>query len=846
MHIDHRRGGRLALAIFVATHAPWLYAQAQSDAPAERTEPATLAALTVTAQKREEALQDVPIIVSVLPEQLLLDNGVHDIKDLQVLVPGLIVTSTQSAAQTTARIRGIGTVGDNAGLESSVGVVIDGVPRARNGVGFSDLGELERIEVLKGPQGTVFGKNTSAGVINVVTRRPSFTRSAEAELTAGNYGAFGLAAAFNDAVGETSALRVYAAKRRRDGFENVVTGAGPRTATDDGDQNLETGRIQLLWEPSHDLAINIAADATNRDENCCVTVTTERGPTAAILNALTPGGQGTIGQADPSRRLAYSNRSTAQDIRDRGVSAQVDWTTPWLGAPVLTSITALRDWTSVNGLDFDFSAADVLYRAPQQDEMLTGFRTFSQELRLAGSSEQLDWMVGAFYADETVHRNESYRFGAAYEPYLSTALLGRINPALAARADAPRFLADATGLPTGSLFRGQGSQDRFRQDGRSVAVFTNNTWHATDALDVVVGLRYTYEHKALASSFENPDGSPACASYFAANGQLDPAAARRIGAALTARGVPAAAVPSIAPQVVGFTCLPWSNVAHDGRRTQQQLTEREWSGTAKLAYRWNDALMTYVSAARGYKAGGFNLDRVQSADGLSTGVQGIVPVDDTAFPGEFVDSYELGAKTTWLGGNLLLNAALFYQDFSDFQLNNFLGTSFVVRAIPTVISQGVDAEVLWQTGLPGLMLQGGLSYTDTAYAQDRLPDADLTLLPGSRTSFAPRWSGNLALTYEHAIGSQLIGRANLGAKYSSDYNVGTDLDPQKLQPSYTIVNARLGIGASDKRWQLEAWAENLGNVTYRQVAIDAPLQAGSWNAFLGAPRTFGMTLRLRY
>ena len=291
MHIDHRRGGRLALAIFVATHAPWLYAQAQSDAPAERTEPATLAALTVTAQKREEALQDVPIIVSVLPEQLLLDNGVHDIKDLQVLVPGLIVTSTQSAAQTTARIRGIGTVGDNAGLESSVGVVIDGVPRARNGVGFSDLGELERIEVLKGPQGTVFGKNTSAGVINVVTRRPSFTRSAEAELTAGNYGAFGLAAAFNDAVGETSALRVYAAKRRRDGFENVVTGAGPRTATDDGDQNLETGRIQLLWEPSHELAINIAADATNRNENCCVTVTTERGPTAAILNALTPGGQ---------------------------------------------------------------------------------------------------------------------------------------------------------------------------------------------------------------------------------------------------------------------------------------------------------------------------------------------------------------------------------------------------------------------------------------------------------------------------------------------------------------------------------------------------------------------------
>ncbi|WP_115527607.1 MULTISPECIES: TonB-dependent receptor [Xanthomonas] len=834
----------LALAVIAAIQTPLLHAQTQ--ATAEHTEPATLAAMKVTAQKREEELQDVPVIVSVLSEQLLLDTGVNDIKDLQVLVPGLIVTSTQSAAQTSIRIRGIGTVGDNAGLEASVGVVIDGVARARNGVAFSDLGELERIEVLKGPQGTVFGKNTSAGVVNVVTRRPSFTRSADAEITAGNFGAFGLAAAFNDAVGETAALRVYAAKRRRDGFEDVVTGNGPRTDTRDGDQNLETGRVQLLWEPSHDLAINFSADATNRAENCCVTVTTERGPLAAVMDAVAPGGQAGIPIADPSRRLAYSNRGTVQNIRDRGVSAQVDWTTPWLNEATLTSITALRDWTAVNGLDFDYSAADVLYREPRKDETFTGFRTFSQELRLAGSTERVDWMIGFFYADERLRRNESYRFGSAYEPYLSTALLARINPALATRADAPRFLADATGVPAGSLFRGLGSQDRYRQDGKSVALFTNNTWHATDALDVVMGLRYTHENKVLASTYDNPDGSPACASYFAANGQLNPAALRRIGAALGARGVPATAVPLIAPQVIGFTCLPWSNVAHNGRRTRQELTEREWSGTVKLAYRWSDEVMTYASAARGYKAGGFNLDRVQSADGLSSGAQGIVPVDDTAFPGEFVNSFELGAKTTWMDGNLLLNAALFYQNVSDFQLNNFLGTSFVVRSVPTVISRGIDTELLWQTGVRGLMLQGGLSYTDTTYGDDRLPDADLALLPGSRMSFAPRWSGNLSATYERPLGNQLTARFNLGAKYSSDFNAGTDLDPQKVQPAYTIVNARAGIGADDKRWMVEAWAENLGNETYRQVVIDAPLQAGSWNAFLGAPRTFGLTLRLRY
>ena len=139
--------------------------------------------IIVTAQKREQSLQDVPIVVTAVSEQLLKDTGVKDIKDLTILTPGLLVTSTSNESVTTARIRGIGTVGDNPGLESSVGVVIDGVYRPRNGVGFGDLGELERIEVLKGPQGTLFGKNTSAGVINVVSKKPSFDFGSDVELT---------------------------------------------------------------------------------------------------------------------------------------------------------------------------------------------------------------------------------------------------------------------------------------------------------------------------------------------------------------------------------------------------------------------------------------------------------------------------------------------------------------------------------------------------------------------------------------------------------------------------------------------------------------------------------------
>ena len=401
-------------------------------APATRNERATtLDALVVTAQKREEALQDVPISITVLPEQLLQDAGVRDIKEMQQLVSGMSVTSTASESQTTVRLRGVGTVGDNPGLESSVGVVIDGVYRPRNGVGFGDLGPVERIEVLKGPQGTVFGKNTSAGLVNVVTRAPSYNQSAEAEITAGNYGLFGVSASYNDALSETAAFSLYGVKRWRDGFLDVETGPGPRTSREDSNLDFHGLRGQLLLEPNDGLRIRMIADFASRDEECCASVTTTRGPTAAIVDALV-GGAGVIPVPDPSRRLAYSNDITRQSVEDKGWSVQVDWDTPWMGDATLTSITAIRDWTNLNSGDLDFTAAPIWVRPYGDGLNDVGFETFSQELRLTGSTERVDWMVGAFYADEDLVRNDSITMGSAYEPYLSIALLSNIASAFPA------------------------------------------------------------------------------------------------------------------------------------------------------------------------------------------------------------------------------------------------------------------------------------------------------------------------------------------------------------------------------------------------------------------------------
>ena len=841
-----RKAGRKMLTVAILTALASVPMQAalaqdaatQADETTAEGDETTLSSIVVTAQKREEQLQNVPISIIVASAQLLQDTGSRDIKELQLVVPGLTVTSTSNEALTTARIRGIGTVGDNTGLESSVGIVIDGVYRPRNGVGFGDLGELERIEVLKGPQGTVFGKNTTAGVINVVTVRPSMATEFGGELTVGNYGQFGASAMLNLSNEESAAFRLYAVGRERDGFLDVENGNGPRTSDEDVTQDFYSFRAQMLFEPTESVDINFAADFTERNEECCAGVTLIRGPTAAIVDALAPD-SGVAAVADPFDRVAYSNRGTESEIDDSGLSAELNWITPWLNEATLTSITAYRDWQTINGADLDYSTADIWYRDFGPDQASDGFRTWTQEFRFTGSTERFDWMGGLFYANEDLARNGQTLLGSAYEPYLSTALLGRVAggfpPGTVNTANAATFFSQATGLPYGTSFVGDASDDRYDQNSKSLAFFTNNTWHATDALDLTLGLRYTSEEKEVDSRFRNPNGAAGCAAALA-----NPA---RVGDALAARGVPVGALGATVPTVIGFMCLPWANPLFANRNTHQELDEDEWSGTLKAAYRWNDTVMTYLSGARGYKAGGFNLDRVQSSNGTTSGAAGIVPVTDTSFPGEFVDSYELGAKTTWLDGNLLLNGALFWQDYEDFQLNSFLGTTFVVRSVPEVTSRGVDVDLQWQTGLEGLLVQGGLTYADTEYGDDALPDADLFLLPGSRLSFAPLWSGSAAATYEVDVFDSLVARFNIAAKYASEYNTGSDLDPQKLQDAYTVVNARIGLGSRDRSWMLELWAQNLTDEEYIQVGFDAPLQTGSWNAFLAAPRTYGLTLR---
>ncbi len=837
-------------------------AQDSTAAPAAKSDDSTV--VIVTAQKREQRLQDVPIVVTTLSAKLLQDAGVHDIKDMQILTPGLTVTSTENEALTTARIRGVGTVGDNPGLESSVGVVIDGVYRPRNGVGFEDLGELDRIEVLKGPQGTLFGKNTSAGVINVLTKKPSFTPGFDGEATFGNFGERGYAASITGPIGsgDKVAGRLYAAHREHDGFTNVDTGVGPRTKSDDQDQNVDTVRGQLLFTPNDNVDVRVIGDYTKRDENCCVAVQTQTGPTGAALNLLA-GGHGVASTADPDARIAYSNRDTHQVIRDSGLSVEANIKLPDFFNSTLTSVTAGRDWKSTSGQDLDYSGADVLYR-PDNGDYSTRFKTFSEELRLAGATDHVNWLVGGFYAKEDLALNDTYIYGASYEPFLGLLISGAL-PAPYTSQD-PNFVAKLTSAHGSGLdvdgaqhyVAGQGARDHYTQSDTSYALFTNESWKITDQWEATLGLRYTSEKKSMTAAYSNSDGGAACLAgltqYQTAATQIAHSVAPTNPYWGAVIAYDAAHHTNEAQTLIGALCPFWanpyfSNPLLGGNRTAADShNDSDFSGTVKLAYHITDDAMLYGSYARGYKAGGYNLDRAQT---------GVTPDSSLWFPAETADSFELGLKTSLMDKALMFNITAFDQKYKNFQLNTFSGVAFIVESIPDLTSKGVDADVYWRTPVPGLSFQGGISYADTKYGQFTAADllnsshfATLSNLPGQQMSFAPKWSDTAALTWTHGVGNMRLS-ANVSAKYTSDYNTGSDLDPNKEQKAFTLVNARLGIGPQDKRWTAEIWAQNLTNVAYRQVVINAPLQGtdpstNTYDAFMGQPRTYGVTLRLHY
>ncbi len=828
--------------------------------------------IIITATKRSQALADVPIAVSAISAEALQNSGASDIRQLNQLSPSLLVSSTSSESSGgVARIRGIGTVGDNAGLESSVAVFIDGVYRSRIGSGLTELGELERIEVLRGPQGTLFGRNASAGLINVVTAKPKFEASGNAEISYGNYNYWRLAGGFTGPIiADKLAARIDGVYTKRDGFiEDVISG----DTVNNRDRYLIRG--QLLFTPSDDVEIRLIGDYASREEACCASaflpfnfvtrdgagnpVFNRNNPIAATVRAL----GGVITDDTFARQTSITpGRNYDGKGTDWGLSGEINWD---FGGAKLTSITAYRDWKAVRNQDADYTNLDIL----EITDNSTQFRTFTQELRLNGQlfDGRLDWLVGGFYADEKLEFTGTTKYGQDYMRFANAIV----------RLSVPTFvgyeaIAAAVGQP-GNTLNGRGVlADTFKQDSRNYAFFTHNSFDIIeDKLILTLGARYTNERKRLDVSL---------------NG--DNTLCRAIATSPSA-------------SIRGLAALPCVINAIETFNGESEKKEDQWTGTAVISFKPTERLLTYASYSKGYKAGGFNLDR--SALNFTA-----VNLESLKFEPELVDALEIGAKLDLRSINL--NIAAFKAIFNQFQLNTFNGTNFIVENIVScrdsvnpaggdrdfaglpvngvpltaaqaaasgtcdadntrggVTSTGVELEAAIFPAR-NLAMNVGFTFAETKYRNElvgvggRPFPTPLFNLPGQTLSNAPEFVQTGSVAWTPPVGtSGMAALFYVDYRFQSEIQTGSDLFPEKRQRDFFVMNARIGLNGADRKWSIEAWAQNLLDEEYQQVGFNSPLLGSGTSAqtvrggpnattlfgsFLAEPRTFGVTVRTRF
>ena len=893
-----------------ATEQAAVEPESQAAAEAEPDE------IIITAQGRRQVLQDVPIAVTSVTGTAMENSGASDIRQLNQLAPSLLVSSTGTEANGSARIRGIGTVGDNPGLESSVAVFIDGVYRSRSGIGLNELGEIDRVEVLRGPQGTLFGRNASAGLINILSKRPSYEPQVFGEATIGNYDLRRIAGGATGGFSDTVAARIDAVYVKRDGFYE-----DPANDTTVNNRNRFFTRGQLLFEPNQDLSIRLIADYTKRNERCCGAIYVDNSVNSNIGNLNEPISPLLQPGAVPPRTNDLGNnivnvlRDLGQDLnglhsgydrtlsvtpgrgyggrtKDWGLSGQVDYDFDF---GTLTSITGYRNYRATQGGDLDYSTVDILYRT---DDVGRRFRTFSQELRLQGNAfnNRLDWLVGGYFANEKLRLTDDLKFGSQYGRFASCRIVSpgglsalyspgtrtcqsvgafpiALRPALFGAASPVIYQAFENLENLDNL---GSTRDTYNQRSRNWALFTHNIFHITPQIDATIGLRYTNERKKFDATFGNNNNI--CTANQALLGNFVNPNAPTFPFTL--------GLFTVSQAILGLSCQGNSTAELNGVSINDRRKENEFTGTGVLSYKPNEDLLFYGSYSRGYKAGGFNLDRsALKAPALPFslvpgGAQGLV--GNLQFDPEINDAFEIGGKYSRRG--FTFNVALFRQQFKNFQLNTFDGTVFIVQNvngcesdlggadrdqsvnpgspnfIPPVVapgsafnlnpaantgqcdedkvgwgvrSQGIELEAS-VVPMSDLRLNAGLTYAQTKYRKNLVGDDDgtplspaLRMLPGDNISNAPKVVVTGALAWTPPIGgSGITGLFYVDGRLSGGYNTGSDLFPQKEQKRFGIVNGRIGVSGPGDSWSIELWGQNLFNKDYAQVAFNTPFQQG--------------------
>jgi len=819
--------------------------------------------ILVTATKRVQTLQEVPVAVSVITADTIKDSQVLEMRDLQFLVPSLRVNQLQTSGNANFFIRGFGNGANNGGIEPSVGVFIDGVYRSRSAAALADFPTLERIEVLRGPQSTLFGKNASAGVINVVTAKPSLDGyEGSVSATFGEYSQVIVKGDVTGPLSDTTAFSLSGSYNQRDGyFTNLTTGS------EISELNRSGVRGQFLWEPNESFEMRLIADWDKFDEQCCGVANLLLGPTGLGIAAVG-------GQVVPNAPFAYENYydfDPVNEIENSGISAQFDWDIS--DAARLTSITSSRTQDRFDNADVDFTSA--LLIDPVAGNLTdTTIDTLTQEFRLAGSTDRMDWMVGAFFFDEEVSTNSSVFLGPAMRGY-GDALTFDFTTMLSA-FDLLELLGNGGALPSvpaGSNFlgAGQGNVEVSGMDNQSISLFAQFDFQLGDRVTLTLGANYTEDEKDASISI---GGGPAGINEFAALAmdqvgyeliffQLTGAPAMPPFTGLfpvedaTAQALSTIPCPAPAPlppdacnplfALTGFQFLPpfvnFPNSVETGSTKDDQTT---W--TARIAFDWTDNVNVYLGAGTGFKATSWNLSRDSlpfesdfpaleqaglTVGNLRPGTRFAGPEDSTV--------YEVGLKSRWDTGSL--NLAVFNQEIEGFQSNLFTGIGFNFANAGKQSVDGFELELTWFP-VEAFQFTFGGTWLDPIFDSfvggagvDGPED-----LSGTKPAGIPEIAIVTTGQYNFDIGSSTQGFVRAEYIYEDEVQVNENVPTSVASREVSTINASLGIS-----WQngFEAllWGRNLTDDEYLQSSFPSVAQPGSYSGYPNQPRTYGITLR---
>ncbi len=744
---------------------------------------AVLEEVVVTARKHEESLQATPIAVSAFTADDLEQRNLTNLMEVSAYAPNVAVSSTARGGggpSANVYIRGIGQDDFLFTTDPGVGIYIDGVYHPRTIGGVMDLLDLERVEVLRGPQGTLFGKNTIGGAINVVSAKPTGEPGGYVQVTAGNFNRIDARGSFDFSIMEDKLFsKVSFSTKNRDGYgDRFDFNTGNKIDDGLGDEGQTAARGALRWLAADNVTVDFSIDYTRRDQNSAPTVVTLIDTSNAVPSQLWNGFVGgPAGTPYDGRYIipdnvedSYGTGPNKVTLDAWGLNGTIEWNMGWATA---RSITAYRTFDARFGRDGDGSPLPIVATDDSQEQ-----EQISQEIQLFGNAidDRLRWQTGFFYFDEFGQDRNDVRLTSGLFNALE-ALPGTLDGSPIASPTAPGGAGNFINTLLDLDF------DIFNQiDITSMAAFAQGTFDVSDRLSVTAGLRYTYEEK----------------EYTLEHRRIDS----------------------------GTFIVPLTTV----RNSWNELTPM-----GSIQFQWTDDLMTYATISEGFKSGGFN-------------GRPIVAALVETFDPESVTSYEIGIKSEWFDRRLRLNAATFYMDYKDLQINDIsfsqnTGT-LILRTdnIGSAEIQGLELEIQ-AVPMPGLDIGATLGYLDFDITSLDPTLQVQTVNLNTKNVRTPEWSASTHLQYTWPWRD--YGEFSVRGDWAFEDSSFSDIanTPSVIRKAHSIVNARISFEMPKNGWQLTLLGTNLTN---KRVINSGSSDLGAFGfteAIYNRPREWGVTIR---